>query len=91
MPNGYYGGGIRPKFEDFADAPNNFYISGYDPASIAFILGTDYHKAAPKNATELFKAAMDQDLLNRLIVADTPKKKAVAKRKPVSKQTKKTS
>lgn len=89
LPNDYYGGGIRPKFEDFADAPNNFYISGYDPASIAFILGTDYHKAAPKNATELFKAAMDQDLLNRLVVADTPKKKAVVKKKPVNKQTKK--
>lgn len=89
LPNGYYSKGIRPKFEDFADAPNNFYISGYDPSSIAFILGTDYHKAAPKNATELFKAAMDQELLNRLVVADTPKKKAIAKKKPANKQTKK--
>lgn len=73
LPNGYYGKGIRPKFEDFADAPNNFYISGYDPSSVAFILGTEYHKAAPKNAIELFNAAMDQDLLNRLIIA-RPKK-----------------
>lgn len=75
LPNGYYGSGMRPKFEDFADAPNNFYISGYDPSSIAFILGTEYHKATPKNATELFNAAMDQDLLNRLTVV-TPKKVA---------------
>lgn len=89
LPNGYYGKGIRPKFEDFADAPNNFYMSGYDPASVAFIMGTERHKATPKNATELFNAAMDQELLNRLVVADTPKKKAIAKKKPVNKQTKK--
>lgn len=86
LPNGYYGKGIRPKFEDFADAPNNFYISGYDPASIAFIMGTEYHKTTPKNATELFNAAMDQELLNRLVVAQ--KKKAIAKKKPINKQTK---
>lgn len=88
LPNGYYSKGIRPKFEDFADAPNNFYISGYDPSSVAFILGTDYHKAAPKNATELFKAAMDQDLLNRLTVV-TPKKVAKKPAEKTSKTTKK--
>lgn len=38
LPNGYYGRGMKPKFEDFADAPNNFYLSGYDPAAIAFIM-----------------------------------------------------
>jgi hypothetical protein len=70
LPNGYYGGGLRPKFEDFADAPNNFYISGYDPAAVAFILGTKPFKATPKNATELFNAAMDQELLNRLVVSE---------------------
>lgn len=70
LPNGYYGSGLRPKFEDFADAPNNFYISGYDPAAVAFILGTKPFKATPKNATELFNAAMDQELLNRLAIAE---------------------
>lgn len=70
LPNGYYGGGLRPKFEDFADAPNNFYISGYDPAAVAFILGTKPFKATPKNATELFNAAMDQELLNRLVISE---------------------
>lgn len=70
LPNSYYGGNNRPKFEDFADAPNNFYISGYDPAAVAFILGTKPFKATPKNATELFNAAMDQELLNRLIIAE---------------------
>lgn len=68
LPNGYYGGSTKPKFEDFADAPNNFYISGYDPSSIAFILGTKAYKPTPRNATELFNAAMDQDLLKRLEV-----------------------
>lgn len=89
IPNSYYGNSTRAKFEDFADAPNNFYISGYDPAAVAFIMGTDYRPTTPKNAIELFKAAMDQDLLNRLVVADTPKKKTIAKKKPVNKQTKK--
>lgn len=70
LPNSYYSKDIRPKFEDFADAPNNFYISGYDPAAVAFILGTKPFKATPKNATELFNAAMDQELLNRLVISE---------------------
>lgn len=89
IPDNYYGTSVRPKFESFADAPNNFYISGYDPASVAFIMGTDYRPTTPKNAAELFKAAMDQELLNRLVVADTPKKKAIAKKKPINKPSKK--
>ena len=75
IPNSYYGNSTRAKFEDFADAPNNFYISGYDPAAVAFIMGTEQRQVTPKNASELFIAAMDQDLLNRLTVV-TPKKVA---------------
>lgn len=74
IPNDYYGGDNAVKFEDFADAPNFFYLSGYDPSAIAFILGTSYTKASPKNAEELFQAAMNQELLNRL--------KVIIKRKP---------
>lgn len=74
IPNDYYGGDNAVKFEDFADAPNFFYLSGYDPSAIAFILGTSYIKASPKNAEELFQAAMNQELLNRL--------KVIIKRKP---------
>lgn len=70
IPNDYYGTSIRPKFESYADAPNNFYISGYDPASIAFIMGTKSCNSIPKNAIELFNAAMNQDLLNRLVVVE---------------------
>jgi hypothetical protein len=70
IPNSYYGSNSQVKFEDFADAPNFFYLSGYDPSSVAFILNGKKDSAAPKNAKELFEAAMDQTLLNRLAVID---------------------
>ena len=63
IPNSYYGH-LEVKFEDFAEAPNFFYLSGYDPSVISFLLGKG--KTAPKNAKELFLAAMDQSLLNML-------------------------
>ena len=63
IPNSYYGC-PQVKFEDFAEAPNFFYLSGYDPSVISFLLGNS--KTAPKNAKELFLAAMDQSLLNML-------------------------
>lgn len=74
IPNGYYG---KPetKFEDFADAPNFFYMSGYDPSAVAFILGTGEFKSTPRNAEELFAAAMDQELLNRVSIPKDDKKK----------------
>lgn len=70
IPNGYYG---KPttKFEDFADAPNFFYMSGFDPSAIAFIMDGAEFKCTPRNATELFNVAMDQELLNRVYI---PKK-----------------
>lgn len=73
IPNSYYG---KPttKFEDFADAPNNFYISGYDPSAVSFILGNEDFKSTPKNATELFNVAMDQELLNAVTVVREKRK-----------------
>ena len=68
LPNYFYGNKFETKFEDFADAPNNFYMSGYDPSAIAFILGTKEFKASPRNAEELFNAAMNQELLNMLTI-----------------------
>ena len=68
IPNYYYGSGNAVKFEDFADAEGFFYLSGYDPSVVSFILGTGTMKRTPKNAEELFMAAMDQDLLNKLQV-----------------------
>lgn len=70
IPNNYYG---KPttKFEDFADAPNFFYMSGFDPSAISFIMNGTEFKCTPRNAEELFKVAMDQELLNRVYI---PKK-----------------
>ena len=67
IPNGYYGDN-KVKFEDFADAPNFFYLSGYDPSVISFILGTESKKETPKNAKELFLETMNQELLNMLVI-----------------------
>ena len=78
IPNGWYGRGNSVKFEDFADAPNFFYMSGYDPAAVAFILGKGEFEATPRNAEELMQVALDQELLNLLRVVQ---KKKVAKRK----------
>lgn len=64
IPNDFYGYHTEIKFEDFAEAPNFFYLSGYDSSVISFLLGNS--KTAPKNAKELFLAAMDQSLLNML-------------------------
>ena len=84
LPNGYYGGS-SPKFEDFADAPNNYYLSGYDPSAIAFIMGNEEFKASPRNAEELFMVAMDQELLNRLVVIPKDRASVSSKKKNKSK------
>lgn len=67
IPNSYYGTN-KPKFEDFADTPNLFHISGLDGSVVAFILGTDYNPTTPLNSDELFLAAMNQELLLKLEV-----------------------
>lgn len=65
IPNSYYGK-HEPKFEGLADQPNFFYMSGFDPSGIAFLMGTevkDRPVVIPKNAEELFEEAMKQELL----------------------------
>lgn len=84
LPNGYYGNSV-PKFEDFADAPNNYYLSGYDPSAVAFIMGNGEFKASPRNAEELFMVAMDQELLNRLVVIPKDRASVSSKKKNKSK------
>lgn len=66
IPNEYYGKS-KPTFEEFADAPNCFHISGYDPSVISFLMGKGVN---PCNSKELFEAAMNQALLNYLKVID---------------------
>lgn len=67
VPNSYYGKS-ETKFEDFADAPNFFYLSGYDPSSVAFIMEGKECKVTPRNAAELMETALDQELLNRVSI-----------------------
>lgn len=78
IPNNYYRRTSGVHFEDFSDAPNFFYLAGYDPSVIAFLLGNGKVNRTPKNAKELFLAAMNQELLNRLVV---PKKTLRTKKK----------
>lgn len=80
IPNYFYSYKPRPKFETFADAPNFFYMSGFDPAAIAFLFGDPVkQKAEPKTASELARAALDQDLLNLVRICKEPKPKILPK------------
>ena len=62
IPNNFYGSNPKVKFEDFADTHNFFYLSGYDPSILAFLI----EGKTPSTAEELFLATMDQSLLNML-------------------------
>ena len=66
IQNGYYGKNVRPKFEGIADRPNFYYMSGFDPAGIAFLTGTKYTPLIPKTAEELFEAAHNQELIKKI-------------------------
>ena len=65
IPNYYYGKPVT-KFESLAKEGNFFYMSGFDGAGIAFLTGTKYQKKIPRTPEELFEAAMNQELLNKL-------------------------
>ena len=43
-------------------------MSGFDGSGIAFLTGTTKQESTPKNAEELFEAAMDQEILNLISV-----------------------
>lgn len=63
IPNSYYGC-PRVQFETTADTPNVFYMSGLDPATIAFIFEDKViERPAPRTPRELFEAAMAQPVL----------------------------
>ena len=63
IPNSYYGC-PRVQFETTADTPNVFYMSGLDPATIAFIFEDKVIKRpAPRTPRELLEAAMSQPIL----------------------------
>ena len=65
IPNGYYNQ-KSSGFEEFADYPNLYHISGLDGSVIAFITGTEQSVSTPKNSEELFLATMNQEVLNMI-------------------------
>ena len=57
----YYGRGTGEKFETYGDVQNVFYFSGYSASVVSFLTGEEI-----KTASDLFGAAMDQELLLRV-------------------------
>jgi len=68
LPNTFYGRCPQPKFETFGDVKNVFYFSGHDLSPLAFLFGVGKSAKLPTTASELFDAAMDQEVLNMLEV-----------------------
>ena len=61
LQSGYYGRGTGEKFETYGDVQNVFYFSGYSASVVSFLTGEEI-----KTASDLFGAAMTQELLNRV-------------------------
>ena len=68
IPNYFYGCKPQTAFEDFADTPNLYHISGLDGSVVAFINGDGKEKKTPKTSEELFLSAMNQESLNKLVI-----------------------
>ncbi len=71
LQSNYYGETTGKKFETYGNEKNTFYFSGFDGSVLAFLTGVEYtnkETKEPTTAEELFKAAMDQELLNLLEV-----------------------
>lgn len=75
IPNEYYYSDTSVKFETYGDAENVFYLSGFDPSIISFLLGGEENTSndtkesvTPKTAYELFEAAMSQEILEQVEV-----------------------
>lgn len=59
-----YGNTAGNKFETYGNVPNVYYFSGYDGSIVAFLTGVDGQTSVPKNAEELFNAAMNQEVMS---------------------------
>ena len=69
LPNTFYSIRPRQKFETFGNCKNCFYFSGYDLAPLGFLFGfskISNNSNTPRTAKELFEAAMDQEILNKV-------------------------
>lgn len=56
------------KFETYGNVENVYYFSGYEASTLAFLTGVDKQVSEPKNAEELFDAAMNQEILNMITI-----------------------
>lgn len=63
LQSNYYGKNTGKKFETFGDVPNVYYMSGYEGSTVAFLTGVEGQENAPRNASELFEAAMNQEVM----------------------------
>lgn len=69
IPNGYYENQDKStKFETYGNVPNVYYFSGFDGSIMAFLTGVEGKTSTPSNAEELFLAAMDQEILKKIVV-----------------------
>lgn len=75
IPNDYYGSSDNAKFETFGDHTNVFYMSGFDPSGISFLLGgsginsKESPVAIPKDAMELMEAALSQEIMTKIKIS----------------------
>lgn len=61
-----YGSTTGKKFETYGNVPNVYYFSSYEGSIIAFLTGVEGQTSEPKNAEELFMAAMSQEILQMI-------------------------
>jgi hypothetical protein len=73
IPNNYYGVEGNSKFETFGDHKNVFYMSGFDPSGVTFLLGgtskNGENKAIPKSADELMDVALTQEIMRKIKIS----------------------
>lgn len=70
IPNGYYGKS-EVKFEALGDEANTFHIGGLDGSIVSFLIEgevKDGKAQTPQSTEELFLAAMNQELMNYVII-----------------------
>lgn len=64
----FYGPTTGQKFETYGNVDNVYYFSGYDGSIVSFLTGSEDTKSTPKNAEELFMAAMEQEIMQRVVI-----------------------
>lgn len=66
LQSNHYGSTTGQKFETYGNVDNVYYFSGYEASIIAFLTGVEGQTSEPKNAEEVFEAAMNQEVMQML-------------------------